>query len=130
MILVLCSVKAFAADGSLGVSQAWAPAAAAGEDTALYMVVRNGGAADALLRVRCAVATFTELRTIDRGEGFPSKRTVKAIPIAAEGVTSLTPDGYGVALLQTTRALAPNDAFDCVVMFRDGGRQTVDVTVR
>ena len=129
-LMVWAPFAAVAAEPAISVSQAWAPAAARGEDTAVYLVVQNAGPADALLRVRCAAANFTELHVIDRGEGFPSKRAVKSIPIAAEGVTALTPDGYNVALLQTTRALAPNDAFDCVIRFRDGGQQTIDVTVR
>jgi copper(I)-binding protein len=128
--LALWAPPVLAAEPAISLSQAWAPAAARGDDTAVYMVVRNAGAADALVRVRCAIANFTELHTVDRGEGFPSNRAVKSIPIAAESVTTLTPDGYSVALLQTTRALAPNDAFDCVIRFRDGGQQTIDVTVR
>ena len=117
------------AAGGLSVSQAWTPAAERGANTPLYMVVTNAGAADALLRARCAVANFTEEHTVDQGEGFPSMRPVKSIPIAAEGITQLGVDGNHVMLLQTTRALAEGETFTCSISFRDAGRQDIEVTV-
>ena len=93
--------------------------------------MQNAGPADALLRVRCAAANFTELDVIDRGEGFPVQAGGQVDPDRRRGRHGCpTRDGYNVALLQITRALAPNDTFDCVVRFRDGGQQTIDVTVR
>ena len=130
MGLCLVASSVLAADPALSVSQAWTPAAVPGGDTPVYLVVRNTGPADALVRVRCSAANFSELNTIDRGEGFPSRRAVKAIPIPGEATTVLEPDGYSVMLLQTTRVLAPSDVFDCVMRFRDGGQQTVNVSVR
>jgi copper(I)-binding protein len=55
----------------IAVSGAWTPPnAEIGSDTVLGMVVTNDGAdADALVRVSCPVANFSEKRQIDIGEG-------------------------------------------------------------
>ena len=119
---------AAAAPAGVSVAEAWTPPSRLGADTPLFMTIRNGGADDALLRTRCTAATFTEPHLIDHGEGFPSMRTVRSIPIAAGG-TRLHPDGPHVMLLQTTRALANGDSFKCSITFRDGGVQTVQVSV-
>jgi len=116
-------------ENAISVSQAWTPAAARGADTPLFMTIRNTGAANALLRSRCTAANFSEQHSVDHGEGFPSMRAVKSIPIAANGVTRLDADGYHVMLLQTTHALAAGEAFTCSLSFRDAGKQDVEVTV-
>lgn len=118
------------ADSALALAEAWSPATARGGDTALYLEVHNPGPADAIVRTRCDAANFTEMRTVDKGEGFPSVRIVKAIPIAAEGVTTLGPEGFSVHLLQATRALAPGEVFDCTIRLQSGGQRKIDVTVK
>jgi copper(I)-binding protein len=135
-VLVMAAVGWYAAPGAvagaagaLSVTQAWTPTAAQGTDTPLFMTIHNGGAGDLLLRARCTAANFSEQHTVDHGEGFPSMRTVKSIPIAADGVTRLEADGYHVMLLQTTRALAAGDRFNCSITFRDAGKQDIDVGV-
>jgi copper(I)-binding protein len=53
----------------IAVSDAWTPPnAEIGSDSVLGMVVTNDGA-DALVRVSCPVANFSEKRQIDIGEG-------------------------------------------------------------
>lgn len=119
-----------AADDSMSVAKGWTPPAARGADTPLFVTISNNGPADALLRARCTAANFSEQHTVDRGEGFPSMRVVKSIPIAANGVTQFGPDGYHVMLLQTTQILAPLDSFHCNLSFRNAGKQDLVVTVR
>lgn len=94
------------------------------------MKLENGGMADAIVRIRCAAANFTELRTVDRGEGFPSARSVKAIPIAAHARTELTTEGWNIRLLQLTQPLVPGEAFDCTLRLRGGEQISLPVTVR
>src|SRR4051794_38424869 len=53
-----------------------------GIELPLLMTIRNDAAeADAILRVRCPFANFSEKHTVDRGEGAPAMREVKSIPI-------------------------------------------------
>ena len=128
--LLALPTPVLAADPGLAFKAAWAPAASKGADTSLYLTVENGGAEDAIIRVRCDAANFTELRTVDHGEGFPSARSIKAIPLAAQGETVLKAEGFNVRLLQLTNLLAPGDNFDCTLRLRGGGQHTIAVNVR
>lgn len=125
----MATSPAGADENAISVSQAWTPAAARGVDTPLFMTISNAGAADALLRSRCVAANFTEQHSVDHGEGFPSMRAVKSIPVAANGTTRLDADGYHVMLLQTIRALAAGEVFACSLSFRNAGKRDVEVTV-
>ena len=85
----------------------------------LGMVVTNDGAEpDALVRVSCPVANFSEKRQIDIGEGGKSAREVHDIPIAPKSKTVLNRESFHVALLQTYQKLAEGDEFQCSVSFR------------
>ena len=117
------------AEGTVSISRAWTPMAAVGVDTPLFMTINNDGPGDSLLRAKCTTANFSEEHTIDTGEGSPSMRTIKAIPIAANRVTQLSPDGFHVMLLQTTQPLTADVKFHCSLTFRDAGKQDVEVTV-
>src|SRR5258708_18324173 len=73
----------FAAAGdALQVTNARVPASdEVGIDLPLLMTIRNDTTeADAILRVRCPFANFSEKHTVDRGEGAPAMRAVKSIP--------------------------------------------------
>lgn len=128
-----CCGTALAADGAgVEVSGAWVTAQAdAGADVALSMTILNRAAqADALLRVRCPVATLTEQRVVDKGEGPPTPREVRALPVAAGGPTVLGTDTAYVMLLQTAEALPQGSSFGCTMTFRNAGAVAVTVQVR
>ena len=114
----------------IAVTNAWTPPnAEIGSDAVLGMVVTNDGAEpDAILRVSCAVANFSEKRRIDIGEGGKSAREVHDIPIAPKSIAILNRDGFHVALLQTREKLSEGDEFQCSVSFRRAG--TIQIPVR
>jgi copper(I)-binding protein len=94
------------------------------------MTIKNeADVADALLRVRCPVANFSEKHTVDRGEGSPAMRAIPSIPIAASGTTVLKPDAYHVMLLQTRQMLAAGEAFNCSIVFQKAGTIETEVKV-
>jgi copper(I)-binding protein len=114
----------------IAVTNAWTPPnAEIGSDAVLGMVVTNDGAEpDALVRVSCPVANFSEKRQIDIGEGGKSAREVHYIPIAPKSKAILNREGFHVALLQTRQELVEGDEFQCSVSFRRAG--TIQVQVR
>ena len=114
----------------IAVTDAWTPPnAEIGSDAVLGMVVTNdGGDSDALVRVSCPVANFSEKRQIDIGEGGKSARAVHDIPIAAKSKVILNSAGFHVALLQTRQELEQGKEFQCSVSFRRAG--TIQVQVR
>ena len=120
-----------AAAADLKVSDAWVPAAsAAGVDIGLYMTIKNDAAEpDALTRVSCPFANFSERRTVDVGEGGLADRAIPNIPIAAHSMLTLTAKSYHVALLQTRDKLTAGESFSCRVSFRTAGPMDVKVTV-
>src|SRR5580693_2787970 len=126
----LLAAGAAQADGVV-VSDAWTPPnGEVGTDVVLGMVVTNDGAdADALMRVSCPVANFSEKRQIDIGEGGKSARAIHDIPIAAKSKVVLNGAGFHVALLQTRQKLERGDEFQCSISFRLSGAVQVQVRV-
>jgi len=101
-----------------------------GIDVPLLMTVRNDASeADALLRVRCPFANFSERHTVDRGEGAPAMRAVKSIPVPENKTTELKPDGFHVMLLQTRQKLAVGETFTCAITFHKAGTKETEVQI-
>jgi copper(I)-binding protein len=119
------------AGDALQVTNARVPASdEMGTDLPLLMTVRNDTAeADALLRVRCPFASFSERHTVDRGEGAPAMRAVKSIPIPENKTIELKQDGYHVMLLQTRQKLVNGEKFTCAITFQKAGTKETEVQV-
>lgn len=101
-----------------------------GIDLPLLMTIRNDAAeGDAISRVRCPFANFSEKHTVDRGEGAPAMRAVKSIPIPENKTTELKRDGYHVMLLQTRQKLVKGETFTCAVVFQKAGTEEAEVQV-
>ena len=125
-------MPAFAAAGdALQVTNARVPASdEVGIDLPLAMTIRNDAAeADAILRVRCPFANFSEKHTVDRGEGAPAMRAVKSIPVPENKTIELKRDGYHVMLLQTRQKLVDGETFTCAVVFQKAGTKETEVQV-
>ena len=120
-----------AAGDVLQVTNAWVPASdEVGINLPLLMTIRNDAAeADAILRVRCPFANFSEKHTVDRGEGAPAKREIKSIPIPQGKTIELKPDGYHVMLLQTRQKLVAGESFTCAVVFQKAGTKETEVQI-
>jgi copper(I)-binding protein len=128
----MTATHARAADEAIRISDAWVHASdQVGGNAALSMTIKNDAdAADALMRVRCPVANFSEKHTVDRGEGAPAMRAIQSIPIAAGTTTTLKPDAYHVMLLQTRQALVAGEAFKCAIVFQKAGTIETEVKIR
>jgi copper(I)-binding protein len=131
-IVMAIGSMAHGGEATLKVADAWVPTTEkVGADVPLLLTIQNeAGAEDALLRVRCPVANFSERHTVDRGEGAPAMRSVRSIPIAASTTTVLKADGYHIMLLQTRQPLAAGDKFTCAVDFQKAGTIETEVNVR
>ena len=119
-------------EAMLKVADAWVPVTdRAGSDVPLILTIQNeADAGDALLRVRCPIANFSERHTTDRGEGAPAMRAVSSIPIAAGGTTVLKSDAYHIMLLQTRQPLASGEKFTCSIDFQKAGTIETEVNVK
>jgi periplasmic copper chaperone A len=127
------ATQAPAAQGEgLTVSDAWTPATdEVGRDIPLLATIRNqSDAPDALMRVRCPVANFSEKHTIDHGEGAPAMRAISSIPIPAGSSVIMKPTEYHVMLLQTRQPLTVGGRFSCALVFQKAGTIETEVEVR
>ena len=115
---------------SVTVSHAEVPATATvGTDVPLTMTIANQATQpDALVRVRCPFANFSDKYTVDYGEGAPARRAISAIPVPAGATVALTTKSYHVMLLQTRAPLSEGQMLRCSVAFRVAG--TIDVAVQ
>jgi periplasmic copper chaperone A len=120
------------ANEAIKITDAWVHAAdQVGGNIALSMTIKNeADAADALMRVRCPVANFSEKHIVDRGEGAPAMRAIPSIPIAAGATTTLKADAYHVMLLQTRQALVAGQTFNCSIAFQKAGTIETEVKIR
>lgn len=125
-------MHAAVANESLQIIDARVPAVdKEGGNLPLTMTIKNeADSADALLRVRCPVANFSERHTVDRGEGAPAMRSIPNIPVPAKGTLELKRDGYHVMLLQMRQPLAPGDTFKCAIVFQKAGTIETEVQVQ
>jgi len=131
--LMFAPAHLFGAQGEgLIVSDAWVPAAdEVGRDIPLLAAIKNEtGAPDALMRVRCPVANFSEKHTVDRGEGSPAMRAISSIPVPAGSTVMLKPSEYHVMLLQIRQPLAVGGHFNCTLVFQKAGAIETEVEVR
>jgi copper(I)-binding protein len=132
LVALLWLTPGFAMAGdALQVTNARVPASdEIGIDLPLLMTIRNDAAeTDAISRVRCPFANFSEKHTVDRGEGAPAMRVVKSIPIPENKTTELIRDGYHVMLLQTRQKLVDGETFTCAVVFQKAGTKETEVQV-
>lgn len=131
LMLASClSLPAFADAAAPKIDKVWAPPGDKGIDLPIYMTVNNSGDADHIVRFGCPdMAHFTEKRTTDHGEGAPSAREIKTIPIKAGGTTMLEPDGYHLALLKIMKPAKAGDTFNCKVAFQRSGTKEIEVRV-
>ncbi|UFZ07629.1 copper chaperone PCu(A)C [Bradyrhizobium ontarionense] len=131
--LILPTARSLAASGEgLTLSEAWVPATPeVGRDIPLLVTIRNDTTApEALMRVRCPVANFSERHTVDRGEGAPAMRSIPSIPIPAGSTLVLQPTAYHVMLLQTREPLEPGKRFSCTIVFQKAGSIETEVEIR
>ncbi|WP_456771330.1 copper chaperone PCu(A)C [Bradyrhizobium sp. USDA 4369] len=130
--IVLDAQSVAKAGEGLTLSDAWVPAAPeVGRDIPLLLTIKNETSApEALMRVRCPIANFSERHTVDRGEGAPAMRSIPNIPIPAGSTLVLLPTAYHVMLLQTREPLEPGKRFTCTIVFQKAGSIETEVEVR
>lgn len=95
-----------------------------------YFLKNEIGYPDALMRVRCPVANFSEKHTVDRGEDAPAMRAVSSLPIPAASTLVLKPSENHVMLLQVREPLAVGGRFNCALVFQKAGAIETEVEVR
>jgi periplasmic copper chaperone A len=120
------------AGGPLIVRDAWARAAAAGADTAVYFTITNGKvAADALLSAATDAAQSAGVhQTMTDASGMTGMQMVPSVPIPGGGTVAFAPGGYHVMLTGLKADLKAGDQVKVTLTFQNAGVVTVTAEVR
>ncbi|HEX8961465.1 MAG TPA: copper chaperone PCu(A)C [Rhodocyclaceae bacterium] len=99
--------------------------------TGAFMLLKNGGAADAkLVKAESTAAKTVELHTHIDNHGVMEMRQVPEIGIKAKGETALKPGSYHIMMIDPTANLKPGDKVAITLRFADGSSKQVEAPVK
>jgi copper(I)-binding protein len=103
-----------------------------GANSAIYMVLANGGAAaDSLVAAQADVSNTIEIHeTVMEGDVMRMNQVEGGIQVPAGGQVELKPGGYHVMLIGLTRDLAVGEKFPVTLEFASGAKLDVEAEVR
>jgi hypothetical protein len=103
-----------------------------GANSAVYMLLANGGAAaDRLVAAQADVSNAIEIHeTKMEGDVMRMQQVEGGIEVPAGGQVELKPGGYHVMLIGLTRDLAVGDTFPVTLEFASGATLAVEAEVR
>ena len=125
----------------LGVGSAWAgditvvdpfarASSAVAQAGAAFMTIRNGGAADRLVKAETPASERTELHTVTRDGDVMRMRMLEWIDVPAGGEATLRPGGLHVMLLGLRQPLKEGATVPLTLVFEKAGAITVEVPVK
>jgi copper(I)-binding protein len=119
------------AGGTAGVAatDVWARAAATG-NSAAYMILKNGGAADRLVKAESDVAGVVELHKTTMDGGMMKMAPVDGIDLPAQGQAELKPGGLHVMLIGLKREMKAGEKLKLKLYFEKAGVQEIEAEVR
>ena len=130
-LLLTLPLRAAPPASGVEVEEAWArPTPPAATVAAVYMTLRNRGAADRLLRLASPLAGRVELHQTSSEGGMMRMRQLPFAPVAAGGQLVAAPGGLHVMLLQLKRPLAAGEEFPLTLLFATAGEVRIKVKVR
>jgi periplasmic copper chaperone A len=130
-LLLPLMAAAAAAPARIQVEDVWARATPPGATVgAVYMTLRNQGAADRLLRLTSPIAARVELHESRSEGGMMRMRRLPFVDVPAGGVLRAEPAGLHVMLLQLTAPLRAGDEFPLTLVFAAAGEVRVNCKVR
>jgi len=132
-IVAACSTSTGVASASAPtVSGAWVRPAAAGGDSAAYLVITGAnGQADALLSATSPDVAIVGLHqtSMDSG-GMAGMHPVDRLEVPAGAAVALAPGGYHLMLMGLKKAVAAGDIVELDLVFEHAGKVVVKAEVR
>jgi periplasmic copper chaperone A len=121
--ILLTACGAGSEETGIEVRQVKMDAGAQGENSAVYLAMRNPGSeTDQLTGVSADAAEATQLQN--------GTEVVDVIPVNASTEFVFIPDGYHVMLMGLKQELLVGDEIEIVLHFRDHGDMTIKVPVQ
>lgn len=103
-----------------------------GGNSAVYMVIQGGNAADALVGVSTDVSEVVEMHETIMDNDVMRMQPVagQRIDIPANGMVEFKPGGLHIMLINLKQPLMPGENFDLTLDFEQAGQRVVSVEVR
>lgn len=115
--------------GQIVADGAWVRKAASGQNSAIYLTLRNGGAEDTLVQAATEVAMSTEIHeTVQASGGMMEMRPLTAgLKVPANGQVMLAPGGYHIMLMGVKQDIPAGGNVKLKLTFKSG--KSLDLTV-
>lgn len=126
LVLTACGASG---SGELEVNDVWARPGLADGNSAVFFVIDNPGAEDALLSISSNVAGAVELHKTVMEDGNMKMVHQMNVPVPT-GETAFKPGDLHVMLIGLKNDLKPGDVFTVTLNFENAGERTLDVIVR
>lgn len=129
--LTACGAKPAASAGSIEIYDPWARTATSGNNTGLFMVIKNTGSqADKLIKVEFTAAMEAGLHQTTNDNGTMKMSPVDAIEIPAGGQTELKSGSYHIMFMKLAQDLKEGTTVPVKLTFEKAGTIALDAAVR
>jgi len=116
---------------NISFSDAWVRSSPKGDNSAAYVVITNGGAADTLMRVSADVASMIELHTVTTDNGMMNMHPAEGgIPIPANATQTLKSGGFHIMIMGLNKELSKGLTVQFTLTFQHAGSIVVPFEVR
>jgi copper(I)-binding protein len=132
-LLSACGTSApvAASQNGIEISGPFANVAAAGDNSAAYMSVKNTGAeADTLLKATCDAAMMVQVMETKIEGGVMSMAEVPGIDLPAGGTVELKSGSYHIMLMNLKQELKEGTSISITLEFAKAGKVTLEVPVK
>ncbi len=117
-----------AAAGQISAEGVWIRKSASGQNTAAYMMIKNGGAEDTLVSASISEANMVEIHeTAAAANGMMEMRPLAlGLKVPANGSIELKPGSYHVMIMELKQDLSVGTSVKIRLTFKSG--KTLDLT--
>lgn len=108
--------------GQLAAEGVWVRKSASGQNSAIYLTLKNGPTEDTLVQASTDVAMATEIHeTVAAASGMMEMRPLTAgLKVPANGAVALAPGGYHIMLMNLKQDLPMGTSVNLKLTFKSG----------
>jgi copper(I)-binding protein len=132
LVVILSISSACSSTEVLSVEDGWARPGFQGDNSAIYLTIRNPkDQADILIEARSEVAKTTEIHLSKMDSaGIMTMEHQDQVPIPATDLVEFSPGGLHVMLVNLVQDLSVGESFPVSLIFQEAGELSVDVEVK
>lgn len=131
LLVVLSACAAAPAGPAIQIESPWARAAAMGNNTGVFMVIKNtSGQADKLVSAAFAEAMMTGIHETKMVNDVMTMSEIESLEVPANGQVELKPGSYHVMIMELMKELKAGDKIKVTLTFEKAGEVVVEAEVR